>query len=66
MSDPKQARVLLEAAKRDVSALRGMGDAAPFDEEVFGFHAQQSAEKPYKAWLASPSHVWPRLPVHGQ
>ena len=30
MSDPKQARVLLEAAERDVSALRGMGDVAVF------------------------------------
>ena len=28
MSDLKQARVLLEAAECDVSALRGMGDAA--------------------------------------
>ena len=66
MSDPKQARVLLEAAERDVSALRGMGDAAVFADEVFGFHAQQAAEKLLKAWLASPSHGWPRLPVHGQ
>ena len=34
MSDLKQARVLLEAAENDVSALRGMGGAAgarPFD-----------------------------------
>ena len=30
MSDPKQARVPLEAAERDVTALRGMGDAAVF------------------------------------
>ena len=28
MSDLKQARVLLEAAEYDVSALRGMGEAA--------------------------------------
>ena len=56
MSDPKQARVLLEAAERDVSALRGMGDAAVFADEVLGFHAQQAAEKLLKAWLASPSH----------
>ena len=53
MSDPKQARVLLEAAERDVSALRGMGDTAVFADEVFGFHAQQAAEKLFKAWLAS-------------
>ena len=52
MSDPKQARVVLEAAERDVSALRGMGDAAVFADEIFGFHAQQAAEKQFKAWLA--------------
>jgi len=45
MSDPKQARILLEAAERDVSALRGMGDAAVFADEIFGFHVQQAAEK---------------------
>ena len=52
MSDPKQARVLLEVAERDVSALRGMGDAAVFADEIFGFHVQQAAEKLFKAWLA--------------
>jgi len=44
MSDPKQARILLEAAERDVSALRGMGDAAVFADEIFGFHVQQAAQ----------------------
>ena len=53
MSDPKQARVLLEAAKRDAYALRGMGDAAVFADEIFRFHVQQAAEKLFKAWLAS-------------
>ena len=52
MSDPRQARVLLEAAEFDVSALRGMGDAAVFADAVFGFHVQQAAEKSFKAWLA--------------
>lgn len=59
MSDPKQARVLLKAAERDVSALRGMGDAAVFADEVFGFHAQQAAEKLFKAWLASLGEIYP-------
>ncbi len=40
MSDLKQARVLLEAAALDVSALRGMGDAVVFADAVFGFHVQ--------------------------
>ena len=59
MSDPKQARVLLEAAERDASALRGMGDAAVFADEVFGFHAQQAAEKLFKAWLALLGETYP-------
>ena len=59
MSDPKQARVLLEAAKRDVSALRGMGDAGVFADEVFGFHAQQAVEKLFKAWLAFLGETYP-------
>ena len=59
MSDPKQARVLLEAAEKDVSALRGMGDAAVFADEIFGFHVQQAAEKLFKAWLALLGEAYP-------
>ena len=59
MSDPKQARVLLEAAERDVSALRGMGDGAVFADEIFGFHVQQAAEKLFKAWLALLGKTYP-------
>lgn len=59
MSDPKQARTLLEAAERDVSALRGMGDAAVFADEIFGFHVQQAAEKLFKTWLALLGEPYP-------
>lgn len=59
MSDLKQARVLLEAAENDVSALRGMGDAAVFADAVVGFHVQQAAEKSFKAWLALLGAVYP-------
>ena len=59
MSDLKQARVLLEAAEFDVSALRGMGDATVFADAVFGFHVQQAAEKAFKAWLALLGAVYP-------
>ena len=59
MSDLKQARVLLEAAEFDVSALRGMGDAAVFADAVFGFHVQQAVEKLFKAWLAVLGAVYP-------
>ena len=50
MSDPKCARVMLEAAYRDILTLKGMSASVP--EESFGFHVQQAAEKALKAWLA--------------
>ncbi len=59
MSDLKQARALLEAGAKDVSALRGMGDEALFADEIFGFHVQQAAEKLLKAWLASLGEIYP-------
>ena len=59
MSDLKQARVLLMSAERDISALRGMADAAVFADEIFGFHAQQAAEKLLKAWLALLGETYP-------
>lgn len=57
MSDPKCARMLVEAAQRDVLALRSMTAGAP--EESFGFHVQQAAEKALKAWLALLGEVYP-------
>ena len=59
MSDPKQARVLLDSAGRDVSALHGMSDDAVFADEIFGFHVQQAAEKLFKAWLALLGETYP-------
>lgn len=59
MSDRKQARVLLTAAERDISALHGMADADVFADEIFGFHVQQAAEKILKAWLALLGEVYP-------
>ena len=61
MSDLKQARVLLEAAENDVSALRGMGDPAVFADAIFGFHVQQAAEKLFKAWLALLGTAYPLI-----
>ena len=60
MSDLDQARALLDAAQRDLSALRGMYDAGIFADEIFGFHAQQVAEKALKSWLALLGQVYPR------
>jgi hypothetical protein len=59
MSDHHQARILLQAASRDLCALGGMGDAAQFADEIFGFHVQQAAEKCLKAWIALQGEGYP-------
>lgn len=59
MSDAKCARMLVEASKRDIEALKGMDDAAVFADEIFGFHVQQAAEKLLKAWLAHSGETYP-------
>lgn len=52
MSDVKCARMLIRAAERDIAALRFMRDSDEVSDEIFGFHAQQAAEKMLKAHLA--------------
>ena len=59
MSDGKQAHLLLAAAERDLTALRGMRDATVFADEIFGFHVQQAVEKLFKAWLALLGESYP-------
>ena len=46
MSDLDHARQILAIARRDLKALGGMLDADIFAYEIFGFQAQQTAEKP--------------------
>lgn len=52
MKDLEHARALLRMAQKDLAALRAMGDREAFADEVFGFHAEQAAEKALKAWAA--------------
>ena len=59
MTDPKCARVLLDAARRDVGALRVMRRSDEVSDEVFGFHVQQAAEKALKARLALLGETYP-------
>lgn len=40
---------LLVMARKDFDALRGMVGNPIFADEIFGFHAQQSIEKAFKA-----------------
>jgi len=56
----EEARHLLTAALKDLRALQGMSDPDVFADEVFGFHAQQAAEKALKAWLAVSDVEYPR------
>lgn len=53
MSDLDHARHMFTIAKRDLKALGGMMDQEIFAYEIFGFHAQQTAEKALKAWIAA-------------
>lgn len=59
MSDLKCVRVLLAAADRDIEILQLMHDSTGGPDEIFGFHAQQAAEKSLKAWLALLGEVYP-------
>jgi HEPN domain-containing protein len=60
MSDPEAAEHLLRMAQKDAAALRAMLDSDTFATEIFGFHAQQAAEKALKAWLALIGTPFPR------
>ena len=59
MSDPIQARNMLNASQRDLKALSGMLDSELFSDEIFGLHTQQSVEKSLKAWLAALGETYP-------
>ena len=60
MSDQEHAEEILEAARRDHTALRAMHDVEAFPDEIFGFHAQQAVEKALKAWLAARGQRFPK------
>ena len=59
MSDAKCARMLLEAAKRDIEALRVMRQSGGLPDEIYGFHVQQAAEKLLKSWIALLGESYP-------
>ena len=61
MRDPKHARMMLTVVRRDLKAMNGMKTHAEFfDDEIFGFHAQQAIEKALKAWLSLAGIEYPR------
>lgn len=46
-----QARQMLIMASKDIKAMRSLLSPESADDEIFGFHAQQAAEKCLKAWV---------------
>jgi HEPN domain-containing protein len=59
MSGAEEAGRLLDMAEKDLNALLHMGDPSAFPDEIFGFHAQQAAEKALKSWLAVLNREYP-------
>lgn len=59
MASLDHAHSLLRLARLDFDALRGMQGGAPFADVIFGFHAQQAAEKALKAWLTERRRPYP-------
>ncbi|MDE0201558.1 MAG: HEPN domain-containing protein [Rhodospirillaceae bacterium] len=59
MSDAKCARMLVEAAERDIEALRVMRRLDGIPDEIYGFHVQQAAEKLLKAGIALLGGMYP-------
>jgi len=59
MRDLEHARALLDMARKDLAALCAMGDRQAFADEILGFHAQQTAEKALKAWVAYLGQEYP-------
>lgn len=52
MSDIEQALTMQLMAEKDIRALKAMTDVDTFEDEIFGFHAQQAVEKSLKAWIS--------------
>lgn len=60
MSDLEHARMMLNLAKQDFLALKGMTDFEIFADGIFGFHAEQAIEKALKAWLSRIHVAYPK------
>ncbi len=61
MSDREHAAMLIKMAYKDLKAIRGMLDRNAFDDEIFGFHAQQSIEKALKSLMSFNEIEYPKI-----
>lgn len=59
MSAIEHAENMLLLAHYDIKALNGMLDTETFTDGIFGFHAQQAAEKSLKAWITALGGSYP-------
>lgn len=59
--DINHCLMLLSLSQKDIKALKGMKDKDIFEEEIFGFHAQQAVEKMLKAWLSLIGIEYPKI-----
>ena len=62
MSDPRHAGLVMAQCRKDLQAVQNMLEPERFDDAIFGFHAQQAAEKALKAWLSLRGVSYP--PTH--
>jgi HEPN domain-containing protein len=59
MRDLEHARMLLSLAQEDLAVLKVIGASPNVHDRIFGFHAQQVAEKCLKAWLSLLGVIYP-------
>lgn len=62
MAMPDEWESLLGMASKDLRALELFASSPELAEEIFGFHAQQAAEKALKAWISRLGGAFP--PTH--
>jgi HEPN domain-containing protein len=53
MSVPEQSLTMQTMALKDIEVLKFIVDAKGIADSIFGFHAQQAAEKSLKAWICA-------------
>jgi HEPN domain-containing protein len=62
MGVSEEWKALLEMGRKDLRALILFESSVDLADEIFGFHAQQAAEKALKAWISRLGGAYP--PTH--
>lgn len=61
MSDPEHARLMVQLARDDLTALEELKASQRISPAIFGFHAQQAVEKALKSWLSLLGIAYPKI-----